>query len=102
MNSLNITCFLLARDITCENNRQIFSLNKGFFGPRRYNLRKRENFQLSLALLCTIRILLKAVTYIGVTGHFNEIPILNTNSCVCHLTKVNEGKSISFIYRICF
>ena len=36
----------------------------------------------------------KTVTYIRVTGNSNEIPILNSNSSVGHLTQVNEGKSI--------
>ena len=40
--------------------------------------------------------------YIRVTRNSNEIPILNSNSSVGHLTQVHEGKSISFIYTICF
>ena len=38
-----------------------------------------------------------AVIYITVTRNSNEIPLLNSNSSVEHLTLVNEGKSISFI-----
>ena len=37
-----------------------------------------------------------AVTYIRVTGNFNEISILNQSSFVGRLTQVNYGKSISF------
>ena len=42
------------------------------------------------------------MTNISVTGNSNEIPILKSNNSVGHLTQVNEGKPISFIYTICF
>ena len=42
------------------------------------------------------------MTYIRVTRNSNEMPILNANNSVGHLTQVNEGKSIPFSYRIYF
>ena len=39
------------------------------------------------------------MTYIRVTGHLNEIPILNTNSSIGYFSQLNE---VSFIYTICF
>ena len=52
--------------------------------------------------LGTFKKSLVAATYMRVTGNSNEIPIFNSNNSVRHLTQVNEGKLISFIYTICF
>ena len=45
----------------------------------------------------------RTVAYIRVTRNSNEIPILNSSSSVGHhVHQLNEEKSISFIYMICF
>ena len=55
-------------------------------------------FGISIGMTCCIA----TVTYIRVTRNSNKIPILNSNNTVVYLTQVNEGNSISFIYRIGF
>ena len=75
-----------------------FCSAKGYLNIYVFNVALRRSFvKVDLfyqSHICT-------VTYIRVTGHTNEIPILSSTSSIRHLTQVKKGNSITFIYTIC-